>query len=65
MTVFTYVNAHKKNTHGNEVCTFKQQGNLLHFSDMLHILFCFPQNAIYFIILSFSVQIICFSYTVH
>jgi len=31
---------------------FRQQGNLLHFEDMLHNSVYFIQNAVYFIILS-------------
>ena len=60
--VFTYTNL-QKNTPRNSFYIFRQQTNLLHF--LLHYLFYFPQNTIYFIILSFSGQIICFSLMKH
>jgi hypothetical protein len=40
--------------------TCRQRGNLLHVQDILHNLFYFPQNAIYFIFcLSFTVILYC------
>jgi len=50
-----------ENTHMNRFYLFRQQGNVINLKDMLHNLFYFPQNSICFIILSFSVQITCFS----
>ena len=41
-------------TSRNLLFVFKQQRHLLHFQDKLKYLFYFPQNAINFIILSFS-----------
>jgi hypothetical protein len=49
---------HTISTPKNSLYVFKQQACLLHFEDMLHNLFHYPQNAIYFIILCFSVQTI-------
>jgi len=40
----------------DQVLIFKQQENLLHFKDMFHNLFYFPQNAVYFILIYNSVQ---------
>ena len=54
-----YANACKKhNTPRDAFYILTQHGNLLHFSDVLYNLFHSLQNAIYFKILYFSVQII-------
>jgi len=51
-----------ENVPGNLSYVFRQQGNLLQFEDLLHNLyFIFPQNSIYFLLLSPCVHIICFS----
>jgi len=59
MTMFANVN--KQTPLRNSFYVFRQQGNLLHFEDILHnLFFYFPYNAVYFIISSFFVQIINF-----
>jgi hypothetical protein len=53
-------NACKKNAPTNAFYIFWQHGNLLNISDVLYNLFNFSQNSVYFKILSFSLQIVCF-----
>jgi hypothetical protein len=50
-----YLDAHRKTTLKNLLYIFKEQGNLLHFYYKLHNLY-FPQKAVHFIILCFSIQ---------
>jgi len=57
--MFAYVIT-PKSTPRDSFYILGQEGNLLHFSDMLRNLFYVVQNAVHFIILSFSVHIIHF-----
>jgi len=42
-----------KNDLGYSFYAFRKQGSLLHFQDILHNIFYFPQNDIYFVIFIF------------